>query len=127
MSLRLTAGTGTVLQGVALGLAGAAVVGVADVLAASQAALPADARAHRRQDLGWLPRHATPFALPGWLGPWFEMYSSWVTLGAQVLAALLVIGSYRLAEHLKVRRPRARGETPAVRAEAPPQVLAEAA
>src|SRR5215212_8639375 len=29
------------------------------------------------QDLGWLPRHATPFTLPGWMGAWFEMYSTW--------------------------------------------------
>ena len=41
-------------------------------------------------DLGWLPRHATPFTVPDWLGSWFEMYSTWETLGAQVLAAAFV-------------------------------------
>jgi hypothetical protein len=24
------------------------------------------------QDLGWLPRHETPFTLPTWLGSWFR-------------------------------------------------------
>jgi high-affinity iron transporter len=72
------------------------------------------------QDLGWLPRHPTPFTLPGWLGSWFEMYSYWETLAAQVLAAVFVVGSYYLAEYVKVRRPRARGEAPAQRADTPP-------
>ena len=33
------------------------------------------------------------------------MYSSWETLGAQVLAAVLVVGSYWLANEIRVRRP----------------------
>jgi high-affinity iron transporter len=56
------------------------------------------------------------------MGSWFEMYSTWETLGAQVLAALLVVGSYLAAEHVKVRRPRRRGEQAAVRPAAPPPV-----
>jgi high-affinity iron transporter len=72
------------------------------------------------QELGWLPHHATPFTLPDWMGSWFEMYSTWETLGAQVLAALFVVGSYYAAEQLKVKRPQRRGERGAVRAEAPP-------
>jgi high-affinity iron transporter len=72
------------------------------------------------QDLGWLPSHPTPFTLPGWMGSWFEMYSTWETLAAQALAALFVIGSYQLAEHLKVRRPKRRGVPVAVRATAAP-------
>ena len=73
------------------------------------------------QQLGWLPAHPTPFTVPEWMGSWFEMYSSWETLGAQVLAAAFVVGSYYLAEHLKVRRPQRRGERVAVRAVEPPQ------
>jgi high-affinity iron transporter len=73
------------------------------------------------QDLGWLPRHQTPFTLPTWMGAWFEMYSTWETLAAQLFAGLFVVGSYYLAEYVKVRRPRAQGEAPrARRAEAPP-------
>jgi high-affinity iron transporter len=74
------------------------------------------------QDLGWLPNHPTPFTLPTWMGAWFEMYSSWETLACQLFAALFVVGSYVLAEQVKVRRPQRRGETPAIRAEAPPAV-----
>jgi high-affinity iron transporter len=72
------------------------------------------------QDLGWLPSHPLPFAVPGWMGSWFEVYGTWETIGAQLLAAVFVIGSYFLAQHLKVRRPAKRGERVAVRAEAPP-------
>ena len=42
----------------------------------------------------------------------------------QLLAAGFVVGSYYLAEHMKVRRPLARGEQPAVRADAPPVTVA---
>ena len=78
------------------------------------------------QELGWLPSHATPFTVPGWMGSWFEMYSTWETLGAQVLAALFVVGSYLLAREVKVRRPQRRGEQPATVATAPPRVAAPA-
>ena len=47
---RSTRAIGVVLGGVALGLAGAAVVGVADLRAPAQAALPQDADRHRRHD-----------------------------------------------------------------------------
>jgi high-affinity iron transporter len=57
------------------------------------------------------------------MGAWFEMYSTWETLAAQFLAAAFVIGSYFLAEHLKVRRPKAHGAQPAMRADAPPELV----
>jgi high-affinity iron transporter len=78
------------------------------------------------QDLGWLPRHDLPFAIPGWLGAWFEIYGTYETVGAQLLAAGFVLGSYLLAEHIRVRRPLARGERPAVAAEAPPREASSA-
>ena len=144
-SLRLSAGTSTVLEGVALGLAGTTVVGLltfwlhhrlpykrmlvlTGVLVGLVLVVMVGGTALTFQDLGWLPRHATPFTLPGWLGAWFEMYSTWETLGAQVLAALFVVGSYQLAEHMKVRRPLRRGEQPSARrAEAPPSGFPEPA
>jgi xanthine/uracil permease len=72
------------------------------------------------QDLGWLPRHATPFTLPVWMGSWFEMYSTYETLAVQLLAAVFVVGSYRLAKEVRVKRPQRRGIAVATRAEAPP-------
>jgi high-affinity iron transporter len=143
-NLQLRFGSGVVLEGVALGLAATAAVGV--VTFSLQRRLP-----YRRmlvatgvligvvlvvmiggtalsfQDLGWLPTHPTPFTVPEWMGSWFEMYSSWETLGAQVLAASFVIGSYYAAERMRVRAPMARGEQPARRAEAPPQLASDAA
>jgi high-affinity iron transporter len=140
-NLELKAGSGVVLEGVALGLAGTVAVGV--LTFALQRRLP-----YRRmlvvtgvligvvlvvmiggtalsfQDLGWLPSHELPFTVPEWLGSWFEVYGTWETVGAQVVAALFVIGSYVAAERMRVRAPQRRGEAPARRAEAPPAVAA---
>jgi high-affinity iron transporter len=138
-NLELKAGSATVLEGVALGLAGTAAVGVVTfwlhhklpyrrmlvltgALVGIVLIVMIGGTALSFQDLGWLPRHETPFTVPAWMGSWFEMYSYWETLGAQVLAGALVVGSYYLAEYVKVRKPRREGREPvAVRASAPPQ------
>src|SRR3954453_700270 len=136
-NLELKAGSAVVLEGVAIGLVATAAVGVVTfwlhhklpykkmlvltgVMVGVVLVVMIGGTALSFQDLGWLPSHPTPFTVPEWMGSWFEMYSTWETLGAQVLAALFVVGSYYLAEYVKVKRPRARGEEPAVRAEAPP-------
>ncbi len=136
-NLQLRAGTSAVLEGVAFGLAATAVVGVitfwlhhrlpykrmlilTGVLVGVVLVVMTGGTALSFQGLGWIPSHPTPFTLPAWMGAWFEMYSTWETLAAQALAATFVIGSYYLAEHMRVRRPRERGERTAVRAEAPP-------
>ena len=138
-NLELKAGSAAVLEGVGLGLAGTLVVGLATfwlhrklpyrkmlistgVLVGFVLVVMIGGTALSFQDLGWLPRHETPFTVPTWMGAWFEMYSTWETLGAQLLAAGLVVGSYYLAEYVKVRRPRARGaRVVAERATAPPR------
>ncbi len=136
-TLQLQAGTATVLEGVAIGLAGTAAVGVitfwlhhklpyrrmlvlTGVLVGVVLVVMIGGTALTFQDLGWLPQHETPFTLPGWLGSWFEMYSYWETLGAQLLAGAFVVGSYYLAEYMKVKRPQRQGRRPAVRADRPP-------
>jgi high-affinity iron transporter len=136
-SLELQAGSGTVLEGVLIGLAGTAVVGVltfwlhhklpykkmlvlTGVLVGVVLVVMIGGTALSFQDLGWLPRHPTPFTLPEWMGSWFEMYSTWETLGVQLVAALFVIGSYRLAKEVKVNRPLRRGAEAATRSDAPP-------
>jgi high-affinity iron transporter len=141
-NLELKAGSAAVLEGVAFGLLGTAVVGIltfwlhhklpyrrmlvlTGVLVGMVVVVMTGGTALSFQALGWLPEHPTPFTLPGWMGAWFEMYSTWETLGAQLLAGVLVIGSYFVAEELKVRRPRRRGLEPvAVKATAPPGVTA---
>jgi high-affinity iron transporter len=143
-NLELKAGSGVVLEGVGLGLAATAAVGIATfalqrklpyrrmlivtgVLIGAVLVVMIGGTALTFQDLGWLPRHGTPFTVPTWMGSWFEMYSTWETLGAQVLAAAFVIGSYYAAERMRVKAPVARGEQPARRAEAPPTLASEAA
>ena len=136
-NLQLQNGTGTVLEGVAIGLACTAVVGVITfwlhhklpyrrmlILTGAMVAVVLmvmiGGTALSFMDLGWIPSHPTPFSVPVWMGTWFEIYPYWETIGAQVLAGLLVVGSYVVAEHLKVQRRLLRGEQPAVRAQAPP-------
>jgi high-affinity iron transporter len=143
-TLQLQNGTATVLEGVAFGLAATAVVGVitfwlhhklpykkmlvlTGVLVGVVLVVMTGGTALTFQELGWIPSHPLPFTVPGWLGSWFEIYGTWETIGAQVLAAAFVVGSYYLAEHMKVRRPAARGEQPARRAdEAPARIRTEA-
>jgi high-affinity iron transporter len=136
-NLQLQNGTSTVLEGVAIGLACTAVVGVltfwlhhklpyrkmlimTGALVAVVLMVMIGGTALSFADLGWIPKHETPFGVPEWMGSWFEIYPYWETIGAQILAGLLVVGSYVLAEHVKVRRRLRRGEQPAVKAEAPP-------
>ena len=57
---------------------------------------------------GWLPAHDIGVAFPGWVGLWFAAFPTVEGVLAQVLAAAVVIGSYFMAEHVRVRRPRAR-------------------
>jgi high-affinity iron transporter len=72
------------------------------------------------QDLGWIPTTPVGISFPDWLARWFEIVPTWETLAAQALAAILVLGSYVAARHLKVTRPKLRGELPALRPDAPP-------
>jgi high-affinity iron transporter len=129
-NLQLQAGTWTVLEGVAIGLAGTAAVGVATFLL--QQRLPykrmlvvtgvllgvvlvvmVGGSARTMQDVGWLTTTPIGVRFPDWWARWFEVVPTWETLGAQVLAAAVVIGSYVAAERLQ-RRPR-RASAPQMR------------
>ena len=57
---------------------------------------------------GWLPTHSLGVGFPGWMGLWFALFPTVEGVVAQVLAARLVIGSYFLAEEVRVRRPKRR-------------------
>jgi high-affinity iron transporter len=135
-SLQLQAGTGTVLEGVAIGLAGTAAVGavtfflqqklpykrmlvVTGVMLGVVLVVMVGGSARTLQDVGWLSRTDVGVRFPDWWARWFEVVPTWETLGAQALAATLVIASYFAAEYLKVRRPKARGEEPALRSAEP--------
>jgi high-affinity iron transporter len=122
-NLRINAGTGTVLEGVGLGLALTVAVGVATfvlqqrlpyrrmlvatgVLLGFVLLVMVGESVQELQLAGWLPAHSLGVSFPGWVGLWLALFPTVEGVVAQLLAALLVIGSYFLAEHVRVRRPR---------------------
>jgi high-affinity iron transporter len=115
-SLLLEAGASTVLQGVALGLAGVALVGV--LIFFLQVKLPykkllivtgmmiggvllvmVGNTVHVLQAVGWLP--ITPVQglyVPLWMGQWLGIFPTWQGLILQVVTVVYIFGSYYLAE-----------------------------
>ena len=64
--------------------------------------------ARTMQGTGWLAITPVGGEFPYWSGLWFGVYPTWETLGAQVAAAVFVIGSYLLAQQVRVKRPQRR-------------------
>ncbi|MGA2925756.1 MAG: iron permease [Solirubrobacteraceae bacterium] len=62
--------------------------------------------------------------IPGWMGTWFSLFNNWETFIGQAIALVLVIGSYLLAQYVRVWRPRRRGRSAARIAVHPPRPLA---
>ncbi len=139
-NLQLKSGNGPVLKGLAIGLAGTAAVGlltfwlhtklpykrmliVTGGLVGFVLVVMIGGTALSFQELGWLPRHDLPVTVPEWMGSWFEVYGTYETIGIQLAAAAFVIGSYYLAEYLKVTRPTRHGLPPtAVKATQAPEL-----
>jgi high-affinity iron transporter len=70
---------------------------------------------------GWIGTTPIPgLSVPGWAGTWFSVFPNVETIVAQLLALLVVLGSYVAAQYVRVWGPRRRGERVAQRAEAPP-------
>ena len=128
-ALVLEAGAGVVLSGVALGLGGTLLVGF--IVFALQSKLPykkmliatgvmigvvllqmVGNTIHVMQVVGWMSLHPIRWLeLPYWVGMWFGLYATWEGIGLQIGAAVFVIGSYLLAEHVQHRQakqPRAK-------------------
>jgi high-affinity iron transporter len=79
-------------------------------------------QAGEMQLAGWIG--TTPIGgvqFPGWMGTWFSLFANWETVGAQLGALTLVLGSYAAAQYVRVWRPRRRGQTAAIRPERPPE------
>jgi len=141
-NLRVTAGSAVVLKGVTIGLTLTGIVGlitfhlqqklpykrmliVTGVLLGIVLVVMVGGTAATFQDLGWLPKHEIlTGVIPAWAGSWFEVYPTVETLAAQALAAAFVIGSYYLAEYVRVTRPLRAGQAVAKRATAPPSAPA---
>jgi high-affinity iron transporter len=49
-------------------------------------------------DISWLTH-----VVPNWMGMWFAVFPTYETMVAQLLAALLVAGSYYAANHMRRR------------------------
>src|SRR3954449_5391780 len=114
-ALEVKAGSAAVVEGVLIGLAGTAAVGVltfvlqrrlpykrmlivTGVMIGFVLVVMIGGTAATFQDLGWLPSHSLGVAIPDWAGRWFEVYPTVETIAAQVLAVVFVVGSYFLAE-----------------------------
>jgi high-affinity iron transporter len=140
-NLRLRYGSGVVLEGVVLGLALVAAIGwltfglqsklpykrmlvATGVLLGVVLLVMVGESVQELQQAGWIGTTPINVAIPGWMGLWFAIFPNVQTIVAQVVAALLVVGSYFLAEELRVRRPRRRGADAAVRPSSPPAVPA---
>ncbi len=138
-NLRLRYGSGVVLEGVAVGLALVALIGYATfvlhrrlpyrrmlvatgVLLGVVLLVMVGESVQELQQAGWIGTTALPVSVPGWMSLWFSIFPNVETVLAQAGAAAFVVGSYFLAEWLRVRRPRRRGEPVAQRSAAPPAV-----
>ena len=124
-SLQLSAGTAAVVEGATLGLA--MTLAVAAVTFFLQRKLPykkmlivtgvligfvlvvmVGQTARTMQGTGWIPITPLDITLPYWAGLWFGVYPTVETIAAQIAAAAFVIGSYFLAQEMKVKGPRRR-------------------
>jgi high-affinity iron transporter len=61
----------------------------------------------------WISTTQLNWPIPAWMGLWFSVTPTVETLVAQLVAAVLVIGSYFLARYTQVKRPHHSEETPA--------------
>jgi high-affinity iron transporter len=137
-TLRVHFGSSVVLEGVALGLIATASVGVLTfglhqrlpyrrLLIITGAMLcvvllvMVGEEINEMQLAGWIGTTSIGVHIPGWMGTWLSIFPNVETIVAQVGALSLVLGSYFLAEHLRVRRPRAQGLAGATPAQAPPE------
>jgi high-affinity iron transporter len=130
-NLREIYGAGVVLEGVVIGLLFTGAVGV--LTFALHQRLPyrrlliitgglllfvllvqVGEEVNEMQLAGWIGTHEiTWLHIPGWMGTWLSLFNNWETFIGQGLALLLVVGSYVLAQYLRVWRPRRQGAQPA--------------
>jgi high-affinity iron transporter len=125
-NLRLQAGSQIVLQGVAIGLFFTLIVGVLTFVAhrhlpykkmliftglmlAGVLVVMVGESVQELQLAGWISETPVNLAIPAWMGIWFAIFPTIESLSAQIFAGVFVIGSYFVAQYLKVSRPRQRG------------------
>ncbi len=137
-NLRELYGSAVVLEGVVIGALCTAAVGVltfglhqhlpyrrlliiTGVMLLSVLLVSVGEEVNEMQLAGWIgtsPIHG--LQIPDWMGTWFSLFPNWQTVVGQAIALLLVIGSYVLAQYIRVWRPRRRGQPGARIALQPP-------
>jgi high-affinity iron transporter len=77
---------------------------------------------------GWIGTSTIHWlSIPGWMGTWFSLFNNWETFIGQAIALTIVLGSYAIAQYLRVWRPRRRGQQVAQRAGQAPELPADIA
>lgn len=64
----------------------------------------------------WIPTHTFPLHIPAWAGTWFSVFNNWETVIAQLIAAVLIVGSYYAArmDRFKPAKARSSSRNPAI-------------
>ena len=130
-NLRQIYGAGVVLEGVVIGLLFTGAVGVltfalhqrlpyrrlliiTGVMLLFVLLVQVGEEVNEMQLAGWIGTTEIHWLnIPGWMGTWLSLFNNWETFIGQGLALLLVVGSYVLAQYLRVWRPRRHGAQPA--------------
>ena len=144
-ALRQIYGSDVVLEGVVIGLLFTAAVGVltftlharlpyrklliiTGVMLLLVLLVQVGEQVNEMQLAGWISTTEISWLqIPGWMGTWLSLFNNWETFLGQFIALLLVVGSYLLAENVRVWRPRRRGEKVARLGEQIPDTPAEVA
>ena len=109
--LRLKAGTGIVMSGAGIGIALTCVVAAlafsaqkklpykkmlvyTGVMLAGVLVVMVGENVQEMQLAGWIPTHELGLPIPRWVGTWFAAFPNAEGLVSQVVAAVLVLGSY---------------------------------
>ena len=122
-NLRLKAGSDVVLDGAAIGVTLSLVVAwltfvahehlpykrmlvLTGVLLGGVLLVMVGESVQELQQASWIGTTALDWPIPDWMGLWFSIFPSVESIAAQVVAAVLVIGSYVAAQNLRFPRPR---------------------
>jgi high-affinity iron transporter len=138
-SYRLRLGDGIVMYGALLGLIFCGIVAVLNfvghhrlpykkmlvvtgVMLAAVLFIMVGEEVNEMQLAGWIGTSTIPWleGLPSWAGTWFAVFPNWETIVAQLVALLVVLGSYFVSQYQAVLLPKRRGLSPYARRESPP-------
>ena len=126
-SLRLRSGSGVVGQGVLVGLLFTGIVGaltfvvnqklpykkmliLTGILLAGVLVVMVGESVQEMQLAGWLSTTPVHLPIPAWMGLWFAVFPNVESLVGQAFAGVFVVGSYFVAEHLRLKRPLREGK-----------------